>query len=172
MTHTRQDQRGKRAGVSLAAWLLAATGLAGVAGPGPAAAYDALNAAVNELARSLKDQLASKEALERKPVLVTPDGFFKLGKGLRLPLSETLSEGFRNELNGYGVKTVLIPGDRGAVLDLIGKWRGTCEQGLSLSVVVNRLTDSGGVAPVATAETRVTQVDPGAVQARHRLPRP
>ena len=119
-----------------------------------------LNAAVNELARSLKDQLASKEALKRKPVLVTPDGFFEQGKGLRLPLSETLSEGFRNELNGYGVKTVLIPGDRGAVLDLVGKWRGTCEQGLSLSVVVNQLTDSGGVAPVATARERVAQVNP------------
>ena len=81
-------------------------------------------------------------------------------RGCVCPCPETLSEGFRDELNGYGVKTVQIPGDRGAALDLVGKWRGTCEQGLSLSVVVNRLTDSDSVAPVATARERVTQVDP------------
>lgn len=160
MTPERQDRRGKPAGVSLAAWLLAAAGLAGMAGPGPAVAYDALNTAVNELARNLKDQLAAKGALEHRPVLVTPDGFFELGKGMRLPLSETLSEGFRDALHGYGVTTVLIPGDHGAVLDLKGKWRGTCEQGLSLQVSVNRLTDSDGVVPIATASKQVTQVDP------------
>ena len=156
MTHTPTARHGLLAGAPLAAWMLVATGLAGLAGAGPAAAYDALNTAVHELAR----RLASEDALKRKPVLVTPDDFFEQGTGLRLPLSETLSEGFRDELNGYRVTTVLIPGDDGAVLDLKGKWSGSCEQGLSLSVIVNQHTDSGGVEVVASARERVRQVDP------------
>ena len=156
MTHTRNDQRGTPAEFFRAAWLLVAMGLAGIAGAGPAAAYDALHTAVHELAR----ELASKDALKRKPVLVTPDDFFEQGTGLRLPLSETLSAGFRDELNGYGVTTVPISGDDGAVLDLKGKWSGSCEQGLLLSVVVNQRTDSGGVEIVASERERVRQVDP------------
>ena len=161
MTRTRQHLRGTLASVSLAAWLLAATGLAGLAGPGPAAAYEALNTAVHELARDLARDLASKHALKRsRPVLVTPDDFFEQGEGLRLPLSETLSEAFRDELSGYGVTTVLIPGDNAEILDIKGKWIGSCEHGLLLSVAINQRTDSGGVKRVATARERVRQVNP------------
>ena len=159
MTRMRQQLRGTLASVSLAAWLLAATGLAGLAGPGPAVAYEALNTAVHELARDLARDLASKQ-LKRRPVLVTPDDFFEQGEGLRLPLSETLSEAFRDELSGYGVTTVLIPGDNAEILDIKGKWIGSCEHGLLLSVAINQRTDSGGVKRVATARQRVRQVNP------------
>ena len=159
MTHKRTDRHALLSGAPFAAWLLVATGMAGLAVAGPAAAqssWDDLDTAVSKLTR----QLVAEGGLRGKRVLVTPNDFYEEGSRRRMPMSEFLSKRFRGELSGQGVNVVLWSA-ADTIPNLKGNWRVlNGSGGVFLSVEVLELAGSNALRLVVSADGVVERVDP------------